>query len=110
LRRGLVPFKEWPLLACRNTNHQEMKMATLPTEQRAPGDKSETDVDAAVEETFPSSVPPSTGEATKIGPDENTGAQTGSDVPGTDPDEEVPDEDTPPEPSPGDQPPDEKAT
>jgi hypothetical protein len=86
-----------------------MKMAIHPTEQRAPDDKSEENVDAAVEDTFPASDPLSTGGATKIGPDENAGTQTDSDVPGTEPDEDVPDEDTPPEPSPGDQPPDEKA-
>jgi hypothetical protein len=39
--------------------------------------------------------------------DQNDG---GSDVPGTNPDEEVPGQDTPPEPSPGDAPPDDPAT
>ena len=85
-------------------------MAIHPTEHSAPDDKSEKDADTAVEDTFPASHPPSTGGATKIGPDKNAGPQTDSDVPGTEPDEDVPDEDTPPEPSPGDQPPDEKAT
>ncbi|MGY6154302.1 hypothetical protein [Paraburkholderia graminis] len=84
-------------------------MATQPTEQRAPDDKSEKDVDAAVEDTFPASDPPSTGGATKIGADENAGTQTDSDVPGTEPDEDVPDEETHPEPSPGDEPLGEKA-
>ncbi|MBT2791081.1 hypothetical protein [Paraburkholderia strydomiana] len=84
-------------------------MATHPTEQRAPDDKLDIDVDAAVEDTLPASDPPSTGGAMKNGADEIAGAQTDSDVPGTEPDEDVPDEETPPEPSPGDQPPDEKA-
>ncbi|CAB3808992.1 hypothetical protein [Paraburkholderia fynbosensis] len=84
-------------------------MANQPTEQRASDDKSEKDVDAAVEDTFPASDPPSTGGATKIGKDENTGTQADSDVPGTEPDEDVPDEETPPEPSPGDEPLGEKA-
>ncbi|REG59315.1 hypothetical protein B0G80_2052 [Paraburkholderia sp. BL6669N2] len=83
-------------------------MATHPTEQRAADGKSEKGVDTAVEDTFAASDPPSTG-TTKIGSDENAGTQTDSDVPGTEPDEDVPDEETPPEPSPGDQPPDEKA-
>jgi hypothetical protein len=64
-------------------------------------DKSERDVDAAIEDTFPVDDPPSTGGPTGIGPDEDTRTQAGSDVPGTQPDEDVPDEDTPPEPSPG---------
>lgn len=84
-------------------------MATQPTEQRAPGDKSEKDVDSTVEDTFPASDPPSTGGATKTGADENAETQTNSDVPGTEPDEDVPDEETPPEPSAGDPPLGEKA-
>lgn len=84
-------------------------MTTQSTEQLAPDDKSEKDVDVTVEDTFPASDPPSTGGATKIGPDENDGTQTDSDVPGTEPDEDVPDEETPPEPSPGDEPQGEKA-
>ncbi|MBT2790142.1 hypothetical protein [Paraburkholderia strydomiana] len=84
-------------------------MATQPTEQRAPDDKSEKAVDATVEDTFPASAPPSTGGATKIGTGENAGMQADSDVPGTEPDEDVPDEETPPEPAPGDEPLGEKA-
>jgi len=84
-------------------------MATQPTEQRAPDDKSEKDVDATVEDSFPASDPPSTGGATQIGTSENAGTQADSDVPETEPDEDVPDEETPPEPSPGDQPLGEKA-
>ncbi|CAB3743902.1 hypothetical protein [Paraburkholderia rhynchosiae] len=84
-------------------------MATQPTEQRSPDDNSENDVDSTVEDTFPASDPPSTGGATKIAADENAETQTDSDVPGTEPDEDVPDEQTPPEPSPGDQPLGEKA-
>jgi hypothetical protein len=104
-----VQPKEQALLICRNTNRQERKMAINPTGQRRPDDKSEKNVDTAVEDTFPASDPPSTGKATKIGPDKHALTQTDSDVPGTEPDENVADEDTPPEPSPGDQPPDEKA-
>lgn len=84
-------------------------MATQLTEQRAPGDKSEKDGDSTVEHTLPASDPPSTGGETRIGADENAETQTNSDVPGTEPDEDVPDEETPPEPSPGDQPLGEKA-
>ncbi|MGF6539317.1 hypothetical protein [Paraburkholderia youngii] len=84
-------------------------MATQSTEQRTPDDKSEADVDATVEDSFPASDPPSTGGATKIEADENAGTQTDSDVPGTEPDEDVPDEETPREPSPGDEPLGEKA-
>jgi hypothetical protein len=84
-------------------------MATQPTEQRAPEDNSEKVVDAPVEDTFPASDPPSTSAATIVGADENVGTQTDSDVPGTDPDEDVPDEETPPEPAPGDEPQGEKA-
>ncbi|WP_027803553.1 hypothetical protein [Paraburkholderia dilworthii] len=79
-------------------------MSTQPTEQRTPDDKSEKDVDATVEDTLPASDPPSTGGATKIATDENAGTQADSDVPGTEPDEDVPDEETPPEPAPGDEP------
>jgi hypothetical protein len=84
-------------------------MATQPTEQRAPDDKSEKGVNASVEDTFAASDPPSTGGATKIGADENAGTQMDSDVPETEPDEDVPDEETPPEPSPGHEPLGEKA-
>ena len=71
-------------------------MATQPTEQRASDDKSEMVVDATVEDTFPASDPPSTGGETKSGADKNARTQTDSDVPGTEPDEDVPDEETPP--------------
>lgn len=78
-------------------------MATQTVEQRDPEDRTEADVDRAVEETFPASDPPSTGGATRIE------KPAGSDVPGTDPDEDLPDEDAPAEPSPDDVPPDEAA-
>ncbi|MFM0653564.1 hypothetical protein [Paraburkholderia sediminicola] len=86
-------------------------MANHPTEQRAPDDKSETSVDDAAENTFPASDPPSTGGVTRTGRDDQATDQTAgeSDVPGTDPDEDIPDEETPAEPSPGDVPPDEVA-
>lgn len=86
-------------------------MAHQPTEQHAPGDQSETTIDDAVEDTFPASDPPSTGGITRIGTDNETTDQSAgeSDVPGTEPDEDIPDEETPGEPSPGDTPPDEEA-
>jgi len=86
-------------------------MANQPTEQRAPDDKSETSVDDAVEDTFPASDPPSTGGVTRIGSDDEATDQSEaeSDVPGTEPDEDIPDEETPAEPSPGAPPPDEEA-
>jgi hypothetical protein len=91
---------------------QESTMANQQTEQRLPDDKSEKTVDDAIEDTFPASDPPSTGGVTRIGSDDEathhtTGEQ--SDVPGTEPDEDIPDEETPAEPSPGDVPPDEAA-
>lgn len=86
-------------------------MAHQSTEQRAPDDKSENSVDDAIEDTFPASDPPSTGGTTRIRPsDEETDPSADeSDVPGTEPDEDIPDEETPAEPSPGDIPPDEGA-
>ena len=65
---------------------------------------SERDVDAV---TFPASNPPSTGGGTRNRPPEDIRIRADSDVPGTQPDEDVPDEDTPAEPSPG-EPPEEK--
>jgi hypothetical protein len=41
-------------------------MATNPKEQNPASDKSEEDVDKAVEDTFPASDPPATGGATRI--------------------------------------------
>jgi hypothetical protein len=84
-------------------DRKERAMATQTVEQCDPGDRTEAEVDKTVEDTFPASDPPATGGATRI---EKT---AGSDVPGTEPDEDVPDEDTPGEPSPGDVPPDEPA-
>ncbi|MFM0341895.1 hypothetical protein [Paraburkholderia fungorum] len=81
-------------------------MADQPTEQRAPDDKSE----ASVDDTFPASDPPSTGGVMRIGSDDEVTelSEAESDVPGTEPDEDIPDEETPAEPSPGDTPPDEE--
>jgi len=80
-------------------------MATQPVEQRAPDDQTEDAVDKAVEDSFPASDAPAHGGTTRI--EKPSGS---SDVPGTDPGEDVPDEDTPgEEPSPGDVPPDEAA-
>ncbi|MDH6149502.1 MULTISPECIES: hypothetical protein [Paraburkholderia] len=87
-------------------------MANQLKEQRVPDDKSEKNVDDAVEDTFPASDPPSTGGVTRIGSDDEAMDPTAdeqSDVPGTEPDEDVPDEETPAEPSPGDVPPDKEA-
>jgi hypothetical protein len=41
-------------------------MATNPKEQNPASDKSEEDVDKAVEDTFPASDPPATGGTTRI--------------------------------------------
>ena len=68
---------------------------------------SERDVDATIQVTFPASNPPSTGGGTRNRPPEDIRIRAGSDVPGTQPDEDVPDEGTPAEPSPG-EPPEEK--
>lgn len=84
-------------------------MAIEQTEQRAPDDKSEQDLDDAVEDSFPASDPPSTGGVTRICESDESanGSTVESDVPETDPAEDIPDEETPAEPSPGDVPPDE---
>ncbi|WP_162842061.1 hypothetical protein [Paraburkholderia monticola] len=42
-------------------------MATDPKQQNPAGDKSEEDVDKAVEDTFPASDPPATGGTSRIG-------------------------------------------
>ncbi|MCP3713644.1 hypothetical protein M3I54_43650 [Paraburkholderia sp. CNPSo 3274] len=78
-------------------------MATQPVEQRAPNDRAEQDIDKSIEDSFPASDAPATGGSTRIE------KPAGSDVPGSEPDEDVPDEDTPGEPSPRDVPPDEAA-
>lgn len=76
-------------------------MSDQPIEQRAPDDKSEKSVDDSVEDTFPASDPPSTGGVTRIEADEGSEPRAGeSDVPRTDPNEDIPDEETPAEPSP----------
>jgi hypothetical protein len=41
-------------------------MATAPKQENSASDKSEDDVDKAVEDTFPASDPPATGGATRI--------------------------------------------
>jgi hypothetical protein len=48
------------------TNPWETHMATSPKEQNPKSDKSEDDVDKAVEDTFPASDPPATGGTTRI--------------------------------------------
>ncbi|MFM0557333.1 hypothetical protein P0D69_41250 [Paraburkholderia sediminicola] len=67
----------------------------------------------AVENTFLASDPASTGGVTRIAPGDDATGQTvtagESDVPGTEPDEDIPDEEMPAGPSPGDTPPDEEA-
>ncbi|CAD6562009.1 hypothetical protein LMG27952_07653 [Paraburkholderia hiiakae] len=78
-------------------------MATKTVEQRTPDEKSNDAIDEAVEDTFPASDAPATGGATRIEDTEE------SDLPGTDPEEDVPDEDAPGELSPGEAPPDEAA-
>ncbi|WP_187631165.1 hypothetical protein [Paraburkholderia sp. UCT31] len=45
-------------------------MATNPKEQNPADDKSEEDVDKAVEDTFPASDPPATGGTTRIESDD----------------------------------------
>jgi hypothetical protein len=54
-------------------------MATSPKEQNPTSDKSEDDVDKAVEDTFPASDPPATGETTRI--DSEDGEDTDEDSP-----------------------------
>jgi hypothetical protein len=44
----------------------EASMTTSPKEQVSPTEKSEEDVDKAVEDTFPASDPPATGGTTRI--------------------------------------------
>jgi hypothetical protein len=59
-------------------------MANQPTEQRAPDETSEEDGDAALEDTFPASDPPSIGGVTRNETDQKPIAPTReSDVPGT---------------------------
>ncbi|BCG05458.1 hypothetical protein PPGU19_100260 (plasmid) [Paraburkholderia sp. PGU19] len=76
-------------------------MDTQPKEQLTPDDRTEDAVDEAVEDAFPASDEPATGGTTRIE------KPSGSDVPGSDPDEDVTDDDTSDEPSPADVPPDE---
>ena len=73
-------------------------MATQTVEQKRPDDRTDEEIDKAVEDTFPASDPPATGGATRIEPQS-------ADIPGTGPDEDVANEQTPAEPSPGDAPP-----
>ena len=86
-------------------------MANQPTEQLATEDKPGRSVGHLVEDTFAANDASSAGSASRIDPgDKSTDQNAGeSDVPGTDPDEDIPDEDTPSEPSPGDIPPDREA-
>jgi hypothetical protein len=44
----------------------EASMTTSPKERNSSSDKSEEDVDKAVEDTFPASDPPATGGTTRI--------------------------------------------
>jgi hypothetical protein len=53
-------------------------MATSPKEQHPKRDKSEKDVDKAVDDTFPASDPPATGGTTRI---ESEGEETDEDAP-----------------------------
>lgn len=52
-------------------------MTTRPKEQNPASDKSEEDVDKAVEDTFPASDPPATGGATRIESDDVDEADEG---------------------------------
>jgi hypothetical protein len=54
-------------LAVSNHSTQlETHMATSPKQENPASDKSEEDVDKAVEDTFPASDPPATGGTTRI--------------------------------------------
>ncbi len=110
LSRELAPFWEQPLRICWNT-HQQERQNGYTTYRAARARRQIREGRRCSSRRYVSaSDPPSTGGATKIGADENAGTQTDSDVPGTEPDEDVPDEETPPEPSPGDEPLGEKGT
>jgi len=61
-------------------------MAGTKQEERRPDERSERDVDKAVEDTFPASDPPATGGPTKIGDtdsDDVRGRDGEEDNPGT---------------------------
>ncbi|MDR7008829.1 hypothetical protein [Paraburkholderia strydomiana] len=86
-------------------------MANQPTEQLATEDKPGRSVGHVVEDTFAANDASSAGSVSRIDPDDKSTDQNAeeSDVPGTDPDEDIPDEETPSEPSPGDIPPEREA-
>ena len=54
-------------------------MATKPTHENPASDKSEEDIDKAVEETFPASDPPATGGTTRI--ESEDGEEVDEDLP-----------------------------
>ncbi|MDR3386179.1 MAG: hypothetical protein P4L92_03935 [Rudaea sp.] len=54
-------------------------MATKPSEQNPKSDKSEEDVDNALEDTFPASDPPATGGSTRVQSDD--GEEADEDAP-----------------------------
>jgi hypothetical protein len=78
-------------------------METQATEQLTPGARPDEAMHEVVEDAFQAADAPATSGISLL---DDT---TDSDVPGTDPDEDVPDEDVPAEPSPGDIPPDKAA-
>ncbi|CAH2897737.1 MAG: hypothetical protein PCALPYG88_2059 [uncultured Paraburkholderia sp.] len=86
-------------------------MANQSTDQLATEDNPERSVGHLVEDTFAANDASSAGSASRIYPGDKLTDQNAeeSDVPGTDPDEDIPDEETPSEPSPGDVPPDREA-
>lgn len=55
-----------PLARINHSTQPETPMATNPKQQNPASDKSEEDVDKAVEDTFPASDPPATGGTTRI--------------------------------------------
>ncbi|WP_310360129.1 hypothetical protein [Paraburkholderia strydomiana] len=89
----------------------EFIMANRPTEQFTTEDKPGRSVGHVVEDTFAADDASSAGSVSRIDPDDRSTHQNAeeSDVPGTDPDEDILDEETPSEPSPGDIPPDREA-
>jgi hypothetical protein len=59
-------FAEYPLLVSNYSTQPETHMATNPKQENPASDKSEEDIDKAVEDTFPASDPPATGGTTRI--------------------------------------------
>jgi hypothetical protein len=62
----LILFAEYASLVQPCANPPETHVATSPNEENPNKDKSENDIDKAIEDTFPASDPPAMGGTTRI--------------------------------------------